>query len=49
MQAAEALKIVSGLGSTLVGRLLMLDGRHMAFNEVRLPRNPDCPVCGRVH
>ncbi|MFZ5567731.1 MAG: HesA/MoeB/ThiF family protein [Pseudomonadota bacterium] len=49
LQAAEALKLISGAGSPLTGRLLMLDGRHMAFNEVRLPRNPDCPVCGRVH
>ena len=46
MQAAEALKLLSGVGSSLAGRLLMLDGRHMEWNEVRLPRNPDCVVCG---
>jgi molybdopterin/thiamine biosynthesis adenylyltransferase len=45
MQAAEALKIITGVGRSLTGRLLMLDGRHMEWNEVRLPRNPDCPVC----
>jgi molybdopterin/thiamine biosynthesis adenylyltransferase len=45
MQAAEALKLLSGAGTPLTGRLLMLDGRHMACDEVRVPRNPDCPVC----
>lgn len=49
LQAAEALKLLSGAGTPLTGRLLMLDGRHMAFNEVRLPRNSDCPVCGHAH
>lgn len=46
LQAAEALKLLSGAGTPLTGRLLMLDGRHMAFNEVQIPRNPACPVCG---
>lgn len=45
MQAAEALKILSGMGSRMVGRLLMLDGRAMAFQDIRLPRHPACPVC----
>ena len=47
LQAAEALKLLTGLGSRLTGRLLMLDGRDMAFNEISLPQNPHCPVCGR--
>lgn len=46
LQAAEALKLLSGAGKALTGRLLMLDGRHMSFNEVQIPRHPDCPVCG---
>jgi molybdopterin/thiamine biosynthesis adenylyltransferase len=46
MQAAEALKLLSGMGSRLVGRLTMLDGRGMEFTEVKLARNPGCPVCG---
>jgi molybdopterin/thiamine biosynthesis adenylyltransferase len=46
MQAAEALKLLAGVGRSLSGRLLMLDGRAMEWNEVRLPRNPHCPVCG---
>ena len=45
MQAAEAIKLLSGAGRTLNGRLLMLDGRAMEWNEIRLPRNPSCPVC----
>lgn len=45
MQAAEALKLLCGAGTSLTGRLLMLDGRSMEWNEVRLPRNPACPVC----
>lgn len=48
LQAAEALKLLSGAGTPLTGRLLMLDGRSMAFNEVRIPRNPACPVCGQA-
>ena len=46
MQAAEALKILSGMGSKLSGRLLMLDGRAMAWSDIRLQRDPACPVCG---
>ena len=45
MQAAEALKLLSGMGSRLIGRLTMLDGRGMEFTEVKLARNPGCPVC----
>jgi molybdopterin/thiamine biosynthesis adenylyltransferase len=44
-QAAEALKIVAGIGRSLAGRLLMLDARSMEWNEVRLPRQAGCPVC----
>ena len=46
MQAAEALKLISGAGQPLTGRLLMLDGRAMSWQELRLPRNPQCTVCG---
>lgn len=46
MQAAEALKLIVGIGRSLQGRLLMLDGRAMEWNEIRMPRNPACPVCG---
>jgi molybdopterin/thiamine biosynthesis adenylyltransferase len=46
MQAAEALKLISGAGRPLTGRLLMLDGRAMEFTEVRISRHAACPVCG---
>ncbi|WP_300660458.1 HesA/MoeB/ThiF family protein [Hydrogenophaga sp.] len=49
MQAAEALKLLTGLGSRLTGKLLMLDGRDLAFNEITLPQNPQCAVCGKPH
>ena len=45
IQAAEALKLISGAGRPLTGRLLMLDGRGMEFTEVKVGRNPHCPVC----
>lgn len=45
MQAAEGLKLLSGAGQTLSGRLLMLDGLAMAFSEIRVARDPACPVC----
>ena len=45
IQAAEALKLLCGVGQSLAGRLQMLDGRSMAWAEVRMPRNPACEVC----
>jgi molybdopterin-synthase adenylyltransferase len=45
MQAAEALKLLSGAGPSLAGRLQMLDGRTMEWSEVRVPRDPACRVC----
>ena len=47
-QAAEALKLLSGAGRSLAGRLLMLDGLAMEWSEMRLPRSPRCSVCGPV-
>lgn len=45
MQAAEALKLVAGVGSSLAGRLMMLDGRTMDWSTLRTARAPHCPVC----
>ena len=45
MQAAEALKLLAGVGSSMAGRLQMLDARCMEWTEVKLPRQPACPVC----
>lgn len=46
VQAAEALKLLAGVGEPLAGRLLMLDGRRMQWSEIAMQRDPDCPVCG---
>jgi molybdopterin-synthase adenylyltransferase len=45
MQAAEALKLLAGVGTSLAGRLLMLDGRGMEWNEVKIKRNLHCEIC----
>ncbi len=49
LQAAEALKLLCGIGTSLAGRLLMLDGRAMEFTEVRIGRQSSCTVCGAPH
>lgn len=46
MQAAEALKLLAGMGSTLPGRLLMLDARRMEWTDLKVARDPRCPCCG---
>ena len=46
MQATEAVKLVLGLGEPLIGRLLTYDALGMRFREVRLRRDPKCPLCG---
>ncbi|MBK6862888.1 MAG: HesA/MoeB/ThiF family protein [Ideonella sp.] len=45
MQAAEALKLLAGFGSSLAGRLQMLDARSMEWTELRMARQPGCAVC----
>ena len=46
IQATEAIKILLGIGKSLVGRLLLFDALEMKFTEVALERDPSCPVCG---
>ncbi|NNM83591.1 MAG: molybdopterin-synthase adenylyltransferase MoeB [Burkholderiales bacterium] len=46
MQAMEALKILGGFGKSLAGRLLVVDGEGMHCREIRLKKDPSCPVCG---
>ena len=48
VQAAEALKLLAGVGEPLAGRLLMLDGRRMQWSEIGMQRDPACSVCGRA-
>lgn len=45
MQAGEALKLLSGAGTTLAGRLLLFDALAASWRELRVPRDPACPVC----
>ena len=47
VQAAEALKLLAGVGSSLAGRLQMLDARAMEWTEIRMARNTACSVCGQ--
>ena len=46
IQATEVLKLILGIGDTLVGRLLLIDALGMNFRTLKLRKNPDCPVCG---
>jgi len=46
IQATEAVKLIIGTGEPLIGRLLLYNALKMEFREVKLRRNPDCPVCG---
>lgn len=46
IQALEALKIIVNTGQPLIGRLLLLDGLSMQWNEMKLRKNPNCPTCG---
>jgi adenylyltransferase/sulfurtransferase len=46
IQATEAVKLILGIGEPLVGRLLLYDALAMRFRELKLRRNPECPVCG---
>ncbi|HEY1256068.1 MAG TPA: molybdopterin-synthase adenylyltransferase MoeB [Terracidiphilus sp.] len=46
IQATEVIKLILGKGTTLVGRLLLVDSLNMRFRELKLRKNPECPVCG---
>jgi len=46
IQAIEAIKVLLGRGDTLVGRLLVFDAMRMRFRELKLRKNPECPICG---
>jgi molybdopterin/thiamine biosynthesis adenylyltransferase/rhodanese-related sulfurtransferase len=46
IQATETIKLLLGIGEPLIGRFLIYDALRMRFREVRLPKDPDCPVCG---
>ena len=46
IQATEAIKLILGQGDSLIGRLLLVDALGMKFRELKLRKNPECPVCG---
>jgi adenylyltransferase/sulfurtransferase len=46
IQATEAIKLIIGQGTPLIGRLMLFDALEMRFRELKLRKNPDCPVCG---
>jgi sulfur-carrier protein adenylyltransferase/sulfurtransferase len=45
MQATEALKLILGIGEPMIGRMLLYDALDMAFNTIKVRKNPECPVC----
>lgn len=47
MQALETIKLICGFGTSLAGRLLLLDARHMQWRELKLPKDKHCPVCSQ--
>jgi len=46
IQATEALKLILGIGEPLVGKLIIFNALEMSFRTVRVPRDPNCPICG---
>jgi adenylyltransferase/sulfurtransferase len=46
IQATEVIKLILGKGTSLAGRLLLVDALNMRFRELKLRKNPECPVCG---
>lgn len=47
VQAMEAIKLISGVGTPLTGKLLLLDARSMQWREMKLPRDPQCAACAK--
>ena len=48
MQAVQTLLILAGQGEAMENRLMLFDAYAMEWQSVRLPKNPDCPACGKV-
>jgi sulfur-carrier protein adenylyltransferase/sulfurtransferase len=47
IQANEAIKLITGIGDPLVGRLLIYDALELSFKDIRVRKDPECPVCGK--
>ena len=48
MQAMETIKLLTGIGKPLIGRMLLFDGESSSFEEIEVRRYPDCPTCGGI-
>ncbi len=48
MQALEAIKLMLGIGAAALGRLILVDGLSMGFQEIQVEKDPQCPICGCV-
>jgi adenylyltransferase/sulfurtransferase len=46
LQATEAIKLILGIGKPMIGRMLLYDALNMSFDQIKLRKNPACPVCG---
>jgi adenylyltransferase/sulfurtransferase len=46
LQATETIKLITGIGLPLTGRLLLYDALDASFREMRLDKDPECPICG---
>ena len=49
MQATEAIKLITGIGEPMVGRMLLYDALEMSFTTIKVRKDPNCPVCGIPH
>ncbi len=49
MQATEAIKLITGIGEPMIGRMLLYDATEMSFTTIKIRKNPNCPVCGIPH
>ncbi len=49
MQATEAIKLITGIGEPMIGRMMLYDALEMSFTTIRVRKNPNCPVCGVPH
>jgi adenylyltransferase/sulfurtransferase len=49
MQATEAIKLITGIGEPMIGRMMLYDALEMSFTTIKVRKNPNCPVCGVPH
>ena len=49
MQATEAIKLITGIGDPMIGRMMLYDALEMSFTMIKVRKNPNCPVCGVPH